>query len=231
MKTLSNIKCSVCGRKFNINTLDNSLLHDDIIRSNYVCHKCKDKVKCQKINITCNNCEKSFTTKLLVSTIENIDFSKWLCPACNNKQIIRNVDNVTEFNCYSCKSSYGVCYKSDLNCLRSLEFVPFECSNMFSDSKQQCSVFAVDSVDVNRNDFHTFRFVLLYKNSYLISKKNVIIIKSKIGSRHKSKILLVIYKCVNAKFIEIFREEFARGNDWIIKAKTIVNQNISNNNA
>ena len=211
------VRCVVCHKDKTIPTGIRPTYDLPVVRDNYVCMLCSLDVKRVKVALVCSKCGHKFQTRILLANKDKYN-KDWLCPACiGGGAAVVPSKKCAKQNCAECRADKGVCYHPELECPLVRGFFKFGNGDLYSLSKE-CTIMSVHEVNPQRSDIHCFKYVSLYKSTYLLSPNNFAVIKQRIGSKKKFTTNVIVYKHSEEakKFVLVYDQKFERGGAWMV---------------
>jgi len=211
MTTDVQVECVVCHRYYKITSFNPEMYSHPIIKNNFVCIICEKQVTKLKVVLSCTKCKKEFHTS-----------TDWECPFCTKPVDIRDKrKKMLELDCDGCKENKGVCIQPDLSCVFSVKFVVFGGASELYSTKKSCTVLSISGVDMEREDIHSMKYIMLCNPKYSIAINNIILVKQRIGSKKNfnNKISLYRYEQKKKNFVLDCENDYYKGTDWIVPTR------------
>jgi len=226
-----NVECVVCHREYKISSFNPEMYSHPLIKNNFVCILCENKVTKLKVVLSCTKCKKTFNTKILLENRDKYD-TKWECPFCTVPDDVRDKRKKSDYlSCDGCKEKKGVCVQPDLLCSYSTKYSVFGGASELYSSKKECTVLSIDKIDMTRDDIHTLKYVMLCNPKYSVATDNVILVKQRVGSKKNFSNKVGLYKFSQNKkrFLLNCEKSYERGNDWIVPTRDKINSILDDN--
>ena len=193
-------RCVGCNRVFEIHVSNPQyyIRNKEVIERNWVCMDCSLSMKRIKRKVRCSDCGRDFIFHFVPPVKSEY---KFYCPHCCSSNCL----NVA--NCRRCYKSVGVCFYPYINCDYSRDFSLFEVPS-------KGKYFVITSVDYSRrdDDFHFFKYIMLY-NGYKYKLAEDVIIMRK--DTRKVEVYTVSGKILAS---------MSRDREWISKTRKVLKE-------